>query len=155
MKPPNLQTGARYRARIIVDDGGTGLATSEKVSSAFNGIGFEDVEVWDRPDELPAEWPADHREDPDVFLLSVFWGEGTWGGEDGQKAIVKGDNWAIDRIWKVQDSPEQPEPPAPGPLDPIFEQETPTSKYAWVPIASVTAVNWFATWLWIKAGKNR
>lgn len=139
MEPVVLDKGARYRGVIVVDSP-VGVPMS-KVQSEFEGIGFADVQVWNDPRMLPEDWPPEDKEEPDVFLQQVFWAEGTWDGKDDQALITSGDAWSMAWIRQI-DSPER------------FEQEVTGSKWGWLPLASATAANFLATWLWIRAGKE-
>ena len=138
MEPLLLVKGARYRGCIVIH---LPMAPASKVKSKFEDIGFTDVQIWEDPRDLPDDWPPEDREEPDVFLDPVFWAEGTWDGEDGQPAITSGDNWTMDWIRRIGE-PER------------FDQEVTGSRWGWLPLASATAANFLATWLWIRAGKE-
>jgi len=137
-----LQTGAKYRGQIVVDSP-VGVPKS-LVRKELEGIGFTDVQVWNDPRDLPDEWPPEDKEEPDEFMVVVFWAEGVWGGDDGAQAVTSGDLWTMSWIRQI-DSPEQKR----------YEQDVPSAKWGWVPLVTSSLVNSFAVWLWIKASKEQ
>jgi hypothetical protein len=143
-----LEKGARYRGTILVD--ALGLAPTSVVKNAFENLGFVDVQIW--PESPPADWPDEDKEEP-AKLMSVFWAEGTWDGEDNTPIITSGDDWYLYRIRKIEDAPGEPDQPD-QPGGEVFEQDVPQSKFWWVPPLAVSLTNSLAVWLWIRAGEE-
>lgn len=82
--PIYLVHGVTYRARGRVD-APKALTTDATITQVFEDTGFADVRVWRDANTLPANWPADQRQEIGGGLLggwTVFL-EGTWNGADG------------------------------------------------------------------------
>lgn len=83
--PVPLRQGKRYRALLKL---GTleamALALTDKkqaVASRFSDLGFRDVRVWDKLQDLPSDWPTETLLQPDPNALML---EGVWEKESAQ-----------------------------------------------------------------------
>lgn len=72
-----LTKGTTYRARVRVDYPKF-LATEGAIRERFEDLGFSNVSVYKSTDDLPADWPADQREELSGVSLFTAFCEGSW-----------------------------------------------------------------------------
>lgn len=92
-----LQNNVIYRARIFVKAPSI-VVGAETVLTELSEAGWNDLQVWLNPAELPSNWPADRKDDPSHAWTTCIWCEGRWDGSSGDWPD-HGDLWAVYDIW--------------------------------------------------------
>lgn len=125
-----VQVGQWYRARLLIKAPKM-LAGESRIRSELQGEGFDQIRFYEQK-ALPADWPADQREDPSNWGSWTAFLEGVYAREASSPA---GEEKPVQLLglWPVG-APQpggQPEPVAPEapPAQPAGE---PSSPMLWV-----------------------
>jgi len=118
-----LRPGGLYRARIALH-GLAKLASKSRLIIEFSKLGFTEVQAWDNPRDLPADWPATERSH--AKSGSTWWVQGRYQGlaRTLDPDAAGGD---VEFLWVAEFAPPAPPPPAPPPATEIPPSTRPPS----------------------------
>lgn len=116
-----LEPGATYRARFYL----TGLAqfaSKSRLVGEFEKLGFRQVQAWDDPAKLPADWPATERRE--AKEERTWWAEGIYQGAPKTFDAAQLEDKGVTFLWIAQTAPSRPPATPPAPVT-VPGQETP------------------------------
>jgi len=102
--------GQRYRARLLL----TGLASfgsEDQVKSKMGELGFSNIVAYN-PSSLPADWPADQRENKTGTTTTTWFLEATWSKPD--QVIDTNQSSSVQLLWLAPYGAAPAQPAQPG-----------------------------------------
>lgn len=115
-----LEPGGRYRARLVLS-GLAQLASKSRLVSEFEKLGFKQVELWEAPRGLPADWPALER--GEASSGKTWWGQAVYTGQRKTFDPAQLEDDGVKFLWIARvdaaaapgSTTTEPAPPAPPP----------------------------------------
>jgi len=94
--PLAFKKGAHYRGRLTLKPGDlppfNAEASTLDIARGLKALGFQDIGVYEKAEELPTNWP---KHTADAPLPGTRWFEGTWGLESASVPRP----WQIEAVW--------------------------------------------------------
>lgn len=110
-----LLPGRSYRARLQLS-GLAQLASRSRLESEFQKLGFVQVQAWDTPRQLPADWPSSER--AEARSGKTWWLQGVYQGAGKTFDLAQLEDDGVIFLWVAEVAPAAPpaqSPPAPPP----------------------------------------
>lgn len=114
LAPVRVRQGHSYRGRLKLSGLAATFGGKSDVVEGLQKLGFAQVQAWDKPAQLPADWPADQR--APASSGATWWVQGVWSqpDRDFDPSAKEGDG--VTFLWVAEvPSAAAPTTPAPAP----------------------------------------